>query len=354
LGWWPWLVVTASVAIQSEAFFVFFALGLLVGAPVIGVMVRRPERWRWLDVGIAVGAVCWLPTMIQQATGNPRNLSAILGLKDGAELGTSFGLNNLALAASPAPIWLRRDPALHYVFGYVPTHSATTGILALLMCLLVLVVAWRAQRKRLAALASLGLILCLATLASFARTPVGVGSSLWYLDRILWPIGILLWIIAIWASVEIVRAIPRHRLISVNRDIGLTARRFTPSWFIGIVSLFVVALGIFAFALPELNTASATQTDSSEIRLARSIALAVEKTTPRGPVSLTISPGGLPWYAEYNVVQGAAWQLTADGWQPGLPPGFSALSGITYPSQFFWNKVHIWIVGGSAFAQRIS
>ena len=83
-GWWTWLVAFASVAVQTEAFFVFFALGLVVGAPVIGLIVRRPERWRWFDLGIAVGAVCWLPTVIQQATGTQRNLSMILTLRDSA------------------------------------------------------------------------------------------------------------------------------------------------------------------------------------------------------------------------------------------------------------------------------
>jgi hypothetical protein len=357
LGWWPWLVALASVSVQSEAFFVFFALGLVVGAPVIGLTVRRPERWRWFDVGIAVGAVCWLPTIIQEATGNQRNLSTILELKDGAAYGISFGLKNLALAGSPSPIWVRGDPALHNWFNYfvlVATQSAIFGIFALLVCLLILVVAWRAGRKRLAAVAALGVILCLATVVTFARTPTAVGKSLWYLDRILWPVGVLLWIIALWTLVEIVRPIAQHRLISVHRDFEPTARRFTTDWFIGILAVCVVALGILAVALPELKTAASFQIDSNQIRLARNIALAVEKATPRGAVSLTINPGKLQWFREYDVVQGAAWQLTADGWQPGLPQAFSASSGITYPPQPFWHKVQVSIVGDTATAHRIS
>ncbi len=353
LGWWPWLVATASVAIQAEVFFFFFALGLIIGAPVIAMTARKPERWEWLDWGIAVGFVCWLPTLIQEATGNPRNLSSILQLKDGADFGISFGLKNLAFAGSPTPIWLRGDPGLGF-FGLVATQSATTGLFVLLMCLLVLVVAWRTGHKRLAAAAGLGMILCLATVVTFARTPTSVGLSLWYLDRILWPVGILLWIIAIWALVEIVRSVAQHPLFSVHRDFGPTVRRVTTGWFIGIVGLFVVALGVFVFAVPELNTAASAQVDSNEIRLARTIALAVEKATPRGPVSLTITPGKLQWFTEYDVVQGAAWQLTANGWQPGLPSRFSALSGITYPSQFFWHKVQVSFVGDTAIVHRIS
>ena len=357
LSWWPWLVATASVAVQSDIFFVFFAIGLIVGAPLIGVTVRKPERWRWLTLGTAVGAVCWLPTMIQEATGNPRNLSSILKLNNGGASGISFGLKNLALAGSPTPIWMRGDPALHNWFKYfvlIGTQSAATGILALLMCFLVLVVAWRVRRTRLAALAALGLILCLATMITFARTPTRAAIHLWFLDRILWPVGIVLWIIALWTLVEILRPVARRRLISVNRDFGPTARRFAPDWFIGVVSLFAVVLGVVVFALPELNTAASFQTDSDQIRLARNIALAVEKTGPRGPVSLTINPGELPWSVEYDAVQGAAWQLTVDGWQPGLSQEFSAHSGITYPKQFLWHKVQVSIVGDTAIAHRIS
>ena len=92
LSWWPWLVATSSVAVQSHIFFVFFAMGLVVGAPLIGLTVRKPERWRWLTLGTAVGAVCWLPTMIQEATGNPRNLSSILKLNNGGASGISLRL----------------------------------------------------------------------------------------------------------------------------------------------------------------------------------------------------------------------------------------------------------------------
>lgn len=54
LGWWPWLVATSSVAVQSHIFFVFFAMGLVVGAPLIGLTVRKPERWRWLTLGLSL------------------------------------------------------------------------------------------------------------------------------------------------------------------------------------------------------------------------------------------------------------------------------------------------------------
>jgi hypothetical protein len=355
LGWWPWLVVTASVAIQAEVFFFFFALALIIGAPAIAMIVRKPERWEWLDWGIAVGFVCWLPTLIQEVTGHPRNLSSILQLKNGATFGISFGLKSLAFAGSPTPIWLRGDPGFNF-FALVPSQSVIAGIFVLLMCLLVGVAAWRAGRKRLAAAAALGLVLCLSTVITFARTPsaVGVGLSLWYLDRILWPVGIFLWIIAIWAVVEIIRSGAQHRQFSLSRDFGTTARRVTKGWFIGVVGLFVVALGVFVFAVPQLNTQASAQVDPNQIRLARDMATAVEKAIPRGPVSLIINAGKMEWYTEYDVVQGAAWQLDVNGWQPGLPSRFSALSGITYPTQFFWYKVQVSIVGDKIIAHRIS
>ena len=63
LGWWPVLVFTASVTMQTELFYVFIAVVVLLGAPILGWWYAgRPERFRWLAVGIGVGFLCWLPT----------------------------------------------------------------------------------------------------------------------------------------------------------------------------------------------------------------------------------------------------------------------------------------------------
>lgn len=350
-GWWPWLVATASVAVQSESFFIYFGLGLVIGAPLIGLAIRKPVRLRWLVVGTIVGVVCWLPTAIQEATGTERNLTLLLGAR-GQALGLGFGLKNLALAGSPIPIWTKGDSTVPEYSSLIANRSIVVGMFVLLLFLLVVVVAWRTQRRRLAALATLGLILSFATVDTFAAAPTRTAINLWYLDRILWPIGILLWLIAIWSVVEIAMAFVHSRQTSDRTGGEPTTPPFPMGWF--VVVAFLLAVGMLAFAIPELNGAATSQIEQGKTNLANRIALAVEKAAPRGPVSISISPGALPWFTEFGIVQGAAWQLTASGWRPALPPAFSHFSGITYPPQFGWPKVHVSITGDTAAAHRIS
>ncbi len=350
-GWWPWLVATASIAVQSESFFLYFALGLVIGAPLIATAVRKPARLRWLVVGVAVGAICWLPTAIQEVTGHQRNLTLLLGAR-GRALGLGFGLKNLALAGSPIPIWTKGDSTVPEYAALIANRSMVFGLLVLLMCLLVVVVAWRTQRKRLAALATLGLILSVAAVDTFAATPARTAINLWYLDRILWPIGILLWIIALWSLVEIGKAIAHSRRTSDRTTAVEKAPPLTAPWLVAIPCV-LAAVAMAAFAIAELHDAATSQIEPGKAALASRIAIAVEKAAPRGPVSLSISPGGLQWFTEYGIVQGAAWQLTADGWRPGLPNAFSSYSGITYPPQIAWPKVRVSISGDTATANRI-
>ena len=79
-GWWPVLVFTASVTIQAQLFY-----ALAFGDPRVRMSSsrylasKRPERYRWLAIGTAVGIVCWLPTLLQELFGSFGNLTGVLG-----------------------------------------------------------------------------------------------------------------------------------------------------------------------------------------------------------------------------------------------------------------------------------
>jgi hypothetical protein len=66
-GWWPVLVVTTSVAAQTESFYATVAAGLVIVCPFVGLWHSgRPARFRWLTIGAGVGVLCWLPAVIQE------------------------------------------------------------------------------------------------------------------------------------------------------------------------------------------------------------------------------------------------------------------------------------------------
>jgi len=352
LGWWPWLVFTGSVAVQTEAFFAFLVLALLVGAPLVSMAIRRADRYRWLVAGGVVGVVCWLPTIIQQLFDTPGNLSLILNNQSGDPLGISYGLRALAFAGSPHPIWTRGDPALYFPYE-VPAQSALVGFLVLVMCAGIGVLAWRTGRTALAALAAVGLLCSVGTVAMFANPPTYVETSLFYLNRILWPIGFLIWSIVLWGVVELALVVVAKRTVARSAHSAARPRSKTrlAIALTAAVSFAVVLLA--AVAVHQLQSQAVAQTDEAQMRFSQAIATAVERAAPRGNVSIAVPYSDLEWFTEYAIVQGAAWKLVSDGWSPSLPVRFSEVSGIFYVPHTHGSRVELGIVGSRFVVHRV-
>jgi hypothetical protein len=352
LSWWPWLVFTASVAVQAELFFVTFAIVLVVAAPCLGMARRRPERLRWLWLGIVVGAVCWVATVIQQLFGASPNLTALFTAPNTARLGLSYGFRTLALAGSLHPIWTRHNGGAGLVtFYWIVLSSPIVGAVVLALIIAIAVIAMWTGRRDLAALAGIAALCSVCVVGTIAIVPARVGRSTLYLNCVLWLVGILLWMVGVWVAIEVGRIVLGHaRTMGASRvPAARPARLSMVTGVAAAVGLLVVGV----FTVRGLTSNAGLQVRGSQNLLVARMAAAVESTSPKGPVAINIS-SNLWWLSTYSMGQAAAWRLTTDGWQPALPLWFSGLSGITYPVNTGSPTVTLFIHGNNVRAVRSS
>ncbi len=128
-GWWPVLVLAASVAAQSHLLFLVPAAALSVLALAFAMRSAEPRRLRWLGAGLVVGLLCWLAPLIQEVTGHPGNLSALARSGEGhATLGFGFGLSLVGMAGSLHPLWVTHLPtAFSPLVALERGHAHGTG-----------------------------------------------------------------------------------------------------------------------------------------------------------------------------------------------------------------------------------
>ena len=343
-GWWPLVVLGASVAAQCHLVYAITAIGLVVVAPLAALVYgHRPPRWRWLVVGLVLGAACWVAPLIQQVTGHPGNLSTVLHSGTAqASVGLGFGWHALATAVTLHPIWLTQFPYLisfadqmpHYLRG----HAEAGGFVGLGLTVGIAVAAWRAKRGELSALAVIGVVMAVGTVASFATFPRDNLGPVGYLSYVLWLVGILVWIIVVWAAGDL--------LVSGFR--WWRGRRHLRGWVPIRFGLAVAALLLMVIAgVAALKTMvpEAHQLDANlkvDARLDHAIARSVEHTVPPGPVIVVVRPSTFGAHYGYYVIDywGVALLLLEHGWRPGLQYTFSGVAThLTVPPGARWPEV---------------
>jgi hypothetical protein len=355
-GWWPVVVLFASVAAQCHLVYAITALALAVIAPLAAFGYRhRPPRWRWLVVGLAMGAVCWVTPLIQEASGHPGNLSLVLRSGTShARVGLAFGIHALSMAVTPRPIWLTRYPYLAAFLGGIPhdvdSHSLVWAVLVACLVAVTVLVAWRGKRLELSALAVVGVVVAVGTAISFASFPAGNLGPLGYLVNVLWLVGALIWIIVLWGGgdlvVEGLRRWQERQALQQHRGHG--GRRHLPIRqpvlrVLEVVALLVLVLAGFA-GLRTLVPAAREQVAAvkSDAPLDRSMARSVERSVPPGPVIVTVRPESFgPRYGDYVPdLWGVALILLEGGWRPGLPYSFfGSATRLSVPPGARWPEV---------------
>lgn len=140
-GWWRLAVLTASVAAQCHLIYVTAAVGLVVAAPVIALLLgRRPKRFRWILAGGGIAFICWIAPLVQQVTSSPGNVTALLQSdSESRRAGALFGLHALATATTVKPIWLTDFPFLTSLGLQFPNYIEHHNIAWALGSLLILV-----------------------------------------------------------------------------------------------------------------------------------------------------------------------------------------------------------------------
>jgi hypothetical protein len=293
--WWVVLVVTASVASQAHLVFALPSVALVVVTLVVGLVdsLRAKSGYWWVVAGLIAGAGCWYAPFIQQLTGRPGNLAGLLDNQgNGPMTGAAFGLKSLTASIQPPPLWWT-------VSSHVPAATriadrpAGFAVAALIVTAAVLVIAVRPLRsRRLAALAAVSLLVSLAVLVTYSRIPVRSTSlsTLKYLDTILFPVGVLAWLVVGSAVV-----LAGRRLIS---------RRRTRSEAPGTAS----APGIAASGTPSApGIPVGSGTTAAGTATAPEISVASGTTTaPQVPVASETASSGRPSVSEISVGSGTA------------------------------------------------
>jgi hypothetical protein len=350
LGWWPVAVLFASVAAQCHLVYAVAAAGLVLVSPLAGLAIRgRPSRWRWLPAGLLVGTLCWLPTLVQEVTGSPGNLSQVLGSRTShPPVGLDFGLHALATAASPDPIWLGRLPVL-LSFGdrmpaYFGQHGVAWAVVAIGAVLGVAIGGWRAGRRRLGALAVVTLVVELGTVASFAAFPKDDLGPSGYLASILWVVGMLVWVTVLWAAAEVVVHLWGRR--TTGRPQRHAGRGGLAGWAVPLTAVLLL-VGTSVAALRTVVPAASGQVANErlDVPLDRRIATAVEDHGPRSGLTFAVRPTifrlRATAFGVYAVDQwGTAMALLGDGWNPAVADRFAAAAThLTVPPDPRWPTV---------------
>ena len=332
-SWWPALVISASIAAQAHLMFTVPAAALAVLALIVGLAdtVRgRPGYW-WLVAGLIAGAACWSAPLIQQFTSRDGNLTLLLrssGARTGARTGGAFSLKALSAAVEPVPVWWKslQPTAIFHLISHRPAWFA---VAVLVLLAVAAVMAVRPLRCRpLGALALVTLVISLGALVTYSGIPVHNTSlhTLAYLIVLLFPVGVLSWLVAGSWAVLIVRLILRQ--VATTRPAASpanatpeaetagsssrqpAARRAGP--LAGLAATALIAVGtILAIALqgPTVHRVTDDPAMAASAAASRQIARAL----PGQPIALSIhdfDPSALG-----RTTLGVTWALTPEGFR---------------------------------------
>lgn len=340
-GWWPVVVVAASIAAQAHLMFAVVSAALVLLAFVVGMVdcVRDQAEYRWAVCGLAGGVACWMAPVIQEFTGRSGNLTALLHVLSAhaPRTGLDFGLKALAGSAEPPAAWwtsLQSQVNLSLIDG----RSAGFGVLTLTAMVTVLVAAVGPLRsRRLAALAGISLLASIAALGTYAsiavhaipETPSRL-DTLNYLMILMFPVGILAWLTAGFALAltgrKVLSQVHAPAELARHRTAGYLARGNTHRgakaavrWGVSAVGLAVA--GVLAMASALTVTADWRQfpgvADHQVVHAVSVASSRIERRLSRQPIALSVICTD-PHYRKRRLLLGLAFALTARGYAPEL------------------------------------
>ncbi|MBV8462639.1 MAG: hypothetical protein JO368_05050, partial [Acidimicrobiales bacterium] len=328
LGWWPVLVVVASVGAQCHLAFAPVMVLLVVAAPVLALADRgRPPRYRWLLWGAMVGLLCWIAPLVQELGANG-NLTAV-ATNGGARQGLGFGLQAVARLGSLPPLWLHQEPTDFYaVYSAFLRTPAAVGVVVLVALAGIGVLAWARGRRALASLAFVALSACLGVLLAFASVPQDNRLNVVYIICLLWAVSIAVWSVGVWGAMALVAAWWRRRSPATADH-----RRPWPTIgaMVGVALVAVVGLVAALSYDPGGAEESSFAVDSVGISSTASMAGVVDRSVPSGPVAVYIGSLSHDTLASLNLTSGLAWRLAVAGHPVGLVSYLQPSTGETAP-----------------------
>jgi hypothetical protein len=324
--WWPIVVVTASVAAQAHLMFAVASAALTLAAFIVCLadgLRAKSAGYGWLTAGLIAGMVCWSGPLIQQVTGRTGNLTALMhGQATGQHTGFAFALKTLAAFTEPPLLWWMHLRSRLDTAGLIQARPAVFGAAVLTVTAAVLVVAVFGLRCRwLAGLAAVSLLAGSTSLVTFSRIPVAGLDRLAYLDLVMFPAGLLIWL-TVGSAVVLTgaRVISRVRTARARQP-GPRAQQ--PQ--VAMAWARRVARGSCALAVPLLALATLPGPPQkapgyrAEARRAGLVCAAlrpIEQALPSQPITLSVTAASTP--DRHRVTLGLVWALTGDGYRLGL------------------------------------
>jgi len=333
--WWPVLVLSASVAAQAHLMFAAASLALvLLGG---GVELLRSYRFRsghgWVAGGFVLGIACWVAPLVQEVSGHPGNLIALLDHRPGHAEGLMFGLRALGAATTPPPVWWSGgDVGSHAAATMIGTRSPLLGLLALAVLVGLSLLAWASRDRRLIAVSSVAVVASAGLVVTFANVPTNSPFPP-YLLTAIFPVGALAWMALVGGLVVGGRRV-RHgvpadpeaaavddRQAASSRPTIRRSRRDGRVAYLALLPLAAVAALALGGQANEFPRAFAW----GLVPIVRTASLQIEHAVGRGPVQVEVL--GAHGTTTYGVMAGMAARLEAAGYRPQVT-GFEALASL--------------------------
>lgn len=313
-GWWPALVITASVAAQAHLMFTVPSGVLAILALIVGLAdsIRGRLRYWWALAGLLAGAACWSAPLIQQFTSPDGNLGLLLrssGAAIGPRTGGAFSLKALSAAVQPVPVWWKSSTQHRTIYEVISQRSAGFAVALLILLAVAAVMAVFPLRCRpLAALAVVTLVISLGSLVTYSGIPLEHGSldTLSYLILVLFPIGVLSWlVVGSWAVLT-------GRLVLRRLATARLAGRAVPGagLLAGLAATALVTAGAILAQSPQGHVVHRITSDPA-MAATKAASRQIVRKLPGQPIAL--------WVHDFDptvlgrLTLGLTWALTPDG-----------------------------------------
>jgi hypothetical protein len=324
----PLTVLVASFVAQCQLAFVPPALAALLVALVglgLWLMSARAELgadgWRrvrrWALGAVLVAVACWTPPAIDQISGRPGNLTAIVrtARANTSTLGAAAGWHAVVLAVGVRPWWLT-NPADAFnrkreVRANPSTLASVSTVLALCALLIIAVVGILGRRPDLWTAALIALGLCAGLAAVAASTPdtrllsATLGYTMWSGS----PIGMFVWVVLAWTSMLLLAGRVRMRATRVSS-----------------ATAFAVAVAALACAAIAVGLGERRDEHLSEYRPLGAMLARLDRAIPSGR---TVQLIGILGNETFRFKMAARYALVEHGVRP-ISPGTDTRVGSWY------------------------
>ena len=323
LRYLPFLVFIGSVTIDSHLLFLPSTALTLIAAMICGLLVRRPEDYRWLWWTIGVAVVCWIGPLGQQIFGAHPNGTALLhslGFGSGKPvkaLSSVLGLRALARAASPKAVWATPRPTQPFASYNDVLHNGNfVYLLAFVALVVVVVLAWQRKNTYLLSMSTVTIASAIGLVALYARIPANYTLSFQWISLAVWIVGICIWLTI---GSAIVTWVPNY--LSIGSQIRVSKRALK----ISVLALMAIATIAGTIVVMFPYGKNGQRLDFTAMRRVQEEAQIVEKAVPKGDVGITVRYSGADFLQTVEDEHGTAYLLRTAGWVPGLPQGSDGL-----------------------------